>query len=204
MADEQEKMFKEYLQKFHDTYREMLSNEHWEDSPFMKVLHAKLSKVIAEFDEIIGVSSSEKIEQVVDDSLEREANYLSQDMRLVYIYLYTSEGKTLAAWERVISNISKQYVSRPIYLVEDDVQGAAQFSPILINAGYIAVWVKSSAIIVEDEAHQIKDKFGKRLITLKDRSVDIKNIEYFWNNYMLYQWKESGLVFKKLVEKILK
>jgi len=204
VADEQEKIFKEYLQKFHDTYREMLSNEHWEDSPFMKVLHAKLSKVIAEFDEIIGVSSSEKIEQVVDDSLEREANYLSQDMRLVYIYLYTSEGKTLAAWERVISNISKQYVSRPIYLVEDDVQGSAQFSPILINAGYIAVWVKSSAIIVEDEAHQIKDKFGKRLITLKDRSVDIKNIEFFWNNYMLYQWKESGLVFKKLVEKILK
>ncbi len=204
MADEQEKIFREYLQKFHDTYREMLSNEHWEDSPFMKILHAKLCKVIDEFDDLMGIQHTTNAEQVVDKSLERAAFFQSQDMQLIYIYLYTSEGKALDAWERVISNIAKQYISRPIYISEDDVQGAAQFSPILINAGYVGVWVKKSAIIVEDEAHQIKDKFGKRLISLKDRSIDLKNMEYFWNNYMLYEWKEGGLVFKKLVEKILK
>ncbi len=182
----------------------MLSNEHWEDSPFMKVLHAKLCKVIGDFDDLIGISHLTQNEQVVDKGLERAALFQSQDMQLVYIYLYTSEGKAVDAWERVISNIAKQYISRPIYISEEDVQGAAQFSPILLNAGYVAVWVKKSAIIVEDEAHQIKDKLGKRLITLKDRSVDLKNMEFFWNNYMLYEWKDGALVFKKLVEKILK
>jgi intracellular multiplication protein IcmQ len=202
--DDQKKLLEDYLQKFHDTYREMLSNEHWQDSPMLKLLHEKLSKVIDEFDDLIGIAHSVKADHETEDSFDRAAHFKSQDMQLIFIYLYTSEGKMLDAWERVLSNISKQYISRPIYASEEDAQGAAQFSPILINAGYVAVWVKKSALIEEDDAHQIKDKLGKRLISLKDRSVNLENMEYFWNNYMLYDWKDGKLVFKRLVEKFLK
>ena len=124
-----------------------------------------------------------------------------ENRQLVYISVYSAEGKNLDTWQRVLLNLPKQYVSRPIYAKEEDAQYAARNKGLATNEGYVAIWVEKNDILSNsDQLFDLKDKFNHSLITLKDRAIDIKNMDYFWVNSNQYILKNSRLIFSKSVD----
>ena len=195
--------FHKNVEEFHRIYEQMLADERWQQSNFLKIIHARLQKLSDELAESAHIAMTNKENNQVDDNQDHERVLKEQTMQLVYIHLYTSDGKELEAWERSISHIHRQFVSRSIYSNESHAQSAAQASPIFINAGYVAVWVEKSFIFPAEDGRKLKDKLGNPVILLKDRAIYLQNIEFFWNNYTHYTWKHQKLCFSKHVQKIL-
>jgi intracellular multiplication protein IcmQ len=203
--NETDKLYQEYLSKFYILFKQMLANENWQSTPLLKLYHSKLAKLAEEYAASAHILENNAPVEVSKPEEDRHAIFQAKNMQLVYIYLYTSDGKSLDAWGRLVYNLPRNYISRPIYEDEYDVQSAALITPILSNAGYAAVWVDKDAIIrLTEEGEEIKDKLGRPLLTLKDKAVNMQNMEFFWNNFMLYDWKNGALKFSKNAEKIIK
>jgi len=191
------------IEEFHLIYEQMLADERWQQSNYLKIIHARLQKLSDELAESAHITmKNNKINQA-DKNQDLERALKEQKMQLVYIHIYTSEGKSHEAWERVISLLHRQFVSRSIYSKESYAQSAAQAAPIFLNAGYVAVWVEKSLIFPVEAGHEPKDKLGNPVILLKDKAILQKNIEFLWNNYTHYTWKNQKLCFSKHVQKIL-
>lgn len=195
--------FQQNVEEFHRIYEQMLSDERWQQSNYLKIIHARLKKLSDDLAESAHITMKNNEANQADENQDLDRALKEQTMQLAYIHLYTSEGKSHEAWERAISYLHQQFVSRSIYSNESYAQSAAQAAPIFLNAGYVAVWVEKSLIFPVEAGHEPKDKLGNPVILLKDRAIQLKNIEFFWNNYTHYTWKDQKLCFSKHVQKIL-
>lgn len=199
MSDLNHEFFEE-IKKFQQIYSKMLVDERWQQSPFLKIMYAKLSKFNDELSELLDEPELSSVNVESPQSL----STLDDNFQKVFIYLYSADGKKLDAWQRVVENLDRQFVTRPIYENEIDVQDVVIQAPVLLNAGYVAVWVEKKYIIQSTEVDDLKDKFGRKLISLKDRAINLGRVEYFWNNYAQYSWQNSKLTFSKLAERLQK
>lgn len=190
----------EEIKKFQQVYNDMLADERWQQSPFLKIMHAKMSMLKEQLENLIDSSNPE----ITDLNTPSTFKQPDDNFQKIYIYLYTSDGKKLDAWQRVVENLDKHYISRPIYENEFDAQHAAIHAPVFFNAGYVGVWVDKKFINKNLDTDDFKDKFGHTLISLKDRAIDLSRIDSFWNNYVQYAWTNSKLTFSKLVERLQK
>jgi len=186
------------VKKFYEYYNQILANEGWDKAPFLKIMHAKLLKLKLELDELVGFDSQLELERRGETSPQP----ISDGFIKLFIYLYTTEGKKVEAWQRLLANLDKQYISRPIYRHEADAQYAVFNAPVVHNAGYVAVWVEKKFLLEPEVGPQ--DKFGHELLMLKDRAVDLTKIDYFWTNTSQYQWKLGKLIFSKLSTRLEK
>jgi len=170
--------------------QECLSLPEWQKSNYLKLTHQRLEEVSKELQEAIDRVTQQNTKIIQETSTEHP------NQQLVYISIYSAIGKNIEAWERVLMNLPRQYVSRPTYLNERDAQYAARFKGNLQNEAYVAVWVNQSDIIQD---LGLKDKFDRPLIGLKDRAVSLKNIEYLWNSSMLFKWTNNHLLMDRQV-----
>lgn len=192
---------KEQLCKFEQIYNDMLADERWQESPFLKVMQVKLTKLKNELSDFINVTYQDQ-KPSIRPNLSKNTTH--SELQKVFIYLYTSDGKKVDSWERLISNLDKQYISRPIYFDEVHVQHAVFHAPVFSNAGYLAIWVEKkflNSLLLEDLP---KDKFGHPLLSLKDRAIQLEKIDYFWTNYSEYHRTNGKLIFSKHVERLQK
>jgi hypothetical protein len=190
----------EEIKKFQQVYNEMLIDERWQQSPFLKIIHAKMSILKEQLANLIENSDAQSID--INTPLSSKAP--DDNFQKFFIYLYTAEGKKLDAWQRMVESLDKHYISRPIYENEFDAQYAAIHAPVFFNAGYVGVWVDKKFINTNSDTDDFKDKFGHTLISLKDRAIVLSRIDSFWNNYAQYSWTNSKLTFSKLVERLQK
>lgn len=202
--NETEKLYQEQLNKYYYIFTQILANENWQSTPLLKLYHGKLSQLVEEFATSANILGNNLQVEENKPEEDRAAFFKSKNMQLVYIYLYTSDGKSLEAWARLVHNLPRNYISRAIYEDEYDAQSAALITPVLFNAGYAAVWVDKNLINAPNEGEELKDKLGKPLLSLKDKAVNLQNLEYFWNNFMIYNWNNGALQFSKIAEKIIK
>jgi intracellular multiplication protein IcmQ len=160
-------------------------------SSFLKIVQQQIQQLSQGFDEAVqSVYFSEDSSLI--DSLQ------NQDQQIVYISVYCSDGSKIDAWSRVIMNLPKQYISRPVYLREEDAQKAAKAKAQFLNEAYVAVMVdKKNIFSTDNELFNLKDKFGHRLITLKDRAIDLSNILFFWHHSKQYILKNNSLIFSQ-------
>jgi intracellular multiplication protein IcmQ len=170
--------------------QECLDLPDWQKTNYLKLTHERLNSVSQELQEVIDRVNNQNTINTQEIRVEHP------NQELVYVSIYSAVGKNLEAWERVILNLPRQYVSRPTYLNETDAQYAARFKGNLQNEAYVAIWVNKSDIISNIG---VKDKFDRPLISLKDRAVSLKNIEYIWNSSVIYKWKNDHLVMDKQV-----
>lgn len=178
----------EEVKAFQQLIKECLELPDWQQSNYLKLMHGRLEKVAKDLQEAIDEASGNKSKQTVTVVRDR-----SND-QLVYVSIYSAFGRSMEAWERVVMNLPKQYVSRPIYLSEKDAQYAARFKGIPQNEAYVAIWVKKTDII---NLGTLKDKFDRLLITLKDRAISLENIDFFWNASIRYVWQNNHLIRDK-------
>ncbi|MGQ3892554.1 Dot/Icm secretion system protein IcmQ [Legionella sp. CNM-4043-24] len=164
----------------------------WEESNFLRLFGKKLRELREEF-------ATQMVSSDMAAAASTEARQARQDLvrggqQLVYVALYSSEGSMLISWERIIANLSRQVLSRPIYAEEHDVQFMIRSKENRINEAYLAIYVDNQDVLTLTSDKTPRDKFGKPLMTLKDRALKIENISHFVHNGLQYNYVKNRLV----------
>ncbi len=99
----------------------------WEQSNFLRVIGKNLSSIREGFLNQLDESSHAQLR--ADANLANRMA-LRSGQHEIYISLYSSEGSNLVSWERIITNLPRQMISRPIYANEQDIQEALKLKKI--------------------------------------------------------------------------
>ncbi len=175
-----------------------LENGPWEDSNFLRVIGKNLKQIRDNFASEIMTVKAEK--ESVRSSLTSQT-LQRKDQQEVYVSLYTTGGEVLQAWERVIANLSRQIISRPVYANEEDVQQLIKSKENKLNEAYVAIFINQSDLLNPSVDKIPKDRFGTSLLMLKDKAVNVANISRFVHlsgDYTLVK----GRLIKKLATEI--
>ena len=168
---------------------EAITTGPWEESNFLRVVGKNLREIRDNFVNQLHLNQDELTTQ----STQMNRVTLQPGQQEVYIALYSSEGSSLPAWERIINNLPRHLISRPIYADEQAVQYFIKSKENRVNEAYLVVYINQSDILAVPEEKILKDKFGKPLLTLKDRSVSLENIVRFIHLSGTYQFAKGRL-----------
>lgn len=170
---------------------ESLAAKSWNESSLIIMIHKKLSLMRADL-----AAKIAKFEEGETESPEYLAHraHLSTSHKLVYISLYSLEGINIGSWEKIIANLQRQIVSRPVYANEKDVQNIIKTKEKKINEAYVSFYVDKLDIL---DLHADKvplDKLGKPMLVLKDNAINLENIESFFHVSGKYRYSRGRLV----------
>lgn len=179
----------EKAQKILKELDETLAKDVWSKSSFLKAINTELVKIRSALVDFMQNKEKYKAENLRVAEVPLQKNHHQP----VFISVYSSEGMHLQSWERIIANLPRQMVSRPIYLHEEDAQNWIKFKENKINEGYICIFIKQDDLLEIAEDRQPKDKFGKPLLVLKDRSIHLDNIQKFVHQSGNYRYVQGRL-----------
>jgi len=161
----------------------------WDESNFLKVIGKNLREIRENFIKQVIESSKEKV--TAESNL---THTLHSGLQEVFVALYSTEGNTIQSWERIIANLPKQVISRPIYANEYDIQFLIKSKENKINEAYLSIFINQNDILPLASEKVPMDKFGKPLITLKDRAINLNNITRFIHLSGAYKYVKGRLV----------
>ncbi|PJD92791.1 MAG: Dot/Icm secretion system protein IcmQ [Legionella sp.] len=155
---------------------EALISGPWDESGFVVMIAKKLRLVR---DDLAAKIAKEEEGELSSPEYLAHRAHLTASHKLVYVSLYSLEGVDINSWERILANLQRQIVSRPVYAAEEDVQNIIKTKEKKINEAYVAFYVHETDIlqINQDKAHL--DKLGKPMLVLKDNAINLENIDYF-------------------------
>ena len=93
-------------------------------------------------------------------------------------------------------------ISRPIYADEEDIKALIRTKENKINEAYVSMYISQSDILPLPADKIPVDKLGKPLITLKDKSLSLDNINRFVHESGSYQYSQGRLVKNSAVEEL--
>lgn len=165
----------------------------WESSNFLKMLGKQLTGLRDDFLTQIGAP----VQQGQDNAgVVENASVAKQVLKEVYISIYSATGTDLQSWERIIANLSKQMISRPIYENEQDVQALIKSKAKIINEAYVAIGIKEQDILPTSAERGLSDKLGNPLLMLKDNILDLGNVSRFVHQTGVYELVKNRLIKK--------
>ncbi|MCX7090341.1 MAG: Dot/Icm secretion system protein IcmQ [Legionellales bacterium] len=170
---------------------EALTAGPWNESSFIIMLCKQLH--VIRDDLAAKITKYEEGETDTPEYIAHRAQ-LSASHKLVYISLYSLEGINIAAWERILANLRRQIVSRPVYANEEDAQNIIKTKEKKINEAYVSFYVNDTEIIQLSPDKVPMDKLGKPILVLKDNAIDLENIEYFFHLTGKYRYLHGRLV----------
>lgn len=165
----------------------------WNSSTFLRVIAKKLQAIRDDFATKAALHNVQNT-QVASNLANRVA--IRSGQQEVFIALYTADGANIQAWERIIANLPKQMISRPIYANEEDVNQVIRSKENKINEAYISIYVNQTDVLPMGDKTPM-DKFGKSLLTLKDRSLQLEHITRFVHVSGIYSY-EGGRLIKEV------
>ena len=112
----------------------------------------------------------------------------------VYVSLYCSEGNNINRWETILTTISRQAITRPIYKKEKDVREVISAKDSKINDAYIIAYVSENSITKTLSGKPLLDRFGHELTVLKENSIIVDNIAKFIHVSGEYTYEKGKLV----------
>jgi intracellular multiplication protein IcmQ len=163
----------------------------WDDSNFLRVIGKNLSEMRNSFSSQLGASLN--LSEVKDPLAGRRQKQQASDLE-VFIALYSSEGNSLQSWERVLANLPRQLISRPIYADEEEIKYLLKSKANKINEAYVVAYITQDDILTIQQERKPLDKFGKTLMSLKDRSLNLDNITRFEHVSGTYNYIKGRLV----------
>ncbi|MBA4695848.1 MAG: Dot/Icm secretion system protein IcmQ [Legionella sp.] len=169
-----------------------LSEGPWDQSNFLRIIGKKLQKIHDDFASHVHHKPSEALTTTPTHS--QKTALESEDTLKVFISLYAAEGNKIPVWERVIANLPRQLISRPIYSEEIDVQTLIKSKEKQRNEAYVVAFVPRKSILTGDPQKMPKDKFGKSLYMLRERALTLDNIERFVHASGTYHYIKGHLV----------
>lgn len=165
----------------------------WNQSNFLRLISKSLIKLRDEL-AVYQTDSTKPNEPVYSQLANRVA--LRAGQIEVFIALYSSDGFNMFSWERILVNLPSQMISRSIYAKEDDVKEMIRSKANKINEAYVSVFINQSDIMTLQPDKMLFDKLGKPLLSLKDKSMSLKNINRFVHLSGEYQYSNGRLVKK--------
>lgn len=173
---------------------EAITTGPWEESNFLRVIGKNLREIRDNFANQLEGGEQEK----QPEPATRMA--LRSGQQEVFIALYSSEGNALQSWERILANLPRYVISRPIYANEVDVQTLIKSKENKINEAYVAVYINQSDILTLPPDKIPLDRFGRALITLKDRAINLDNISRFIHFSGVYTYTKGRLIKTAVAE----
>lgn len=164
----------------------------WEESNFLRVIGKNLREIRDDY--VRHIESNQiktNIKSYDDHPMASKAGYQE-----IFVSLYSSEGTNLQAWERILINLPRQMISRPIYANESDVIQLIKSKVNKANEAYVAIYINENDILPIAADKIPRDKLGKPLLVLKDRSLTVDNISRFVHFSGDYIFSKNHLVKK--------
>lgn len=171
----------------------------WEESNFLKVIGKNLREIREGFSNQINVSGREK-SKITSHLANRIA--LRSGQQEIFVALYSSDGGNIQSWERILMNLPRQMISRPIYADEEDVKALIRTKENKLNEAYVSMYVSQSDILALSADKTPIDKLGKPLLTLKDKSLILDNINRFVHRAITYQYSQGRLIKNPVTEEL--
>jgi intracellular multiplication protein IcmQ len=187
-----EKLTEQQTNDILEALNDAISNGPWDDSNFLRAIGKNLREIRDNFsNQLTTVRGIEKAK--IESHLPNRVT-LGVGQQEVFIALYSSEGHRLQSWERILANLPRHTVSRPIYSEEEAVKCFIKSKPNKINEAYVAVYINQSGILTVDSDKVPLDKFGKPLMSLKNGSLSLENITRFVHMSGVYHYIKGRLV----------
>ena len=162
----------------------------WENSNFLRVIGKNLREIRDKF-----VSQMDSANQKSKGNT-HVANRIAlrSGQQEVFVGLYSSDGINIHSWERIIINLPKQMISRPIYAEEKDVKEFIKKKENKINEAYVSIYVSQNDILPLSSEKTPLDKLGKPLLSLKDKALNLENINHFVHQTGIYKYSHGRLL----------
>lgn len=185
------KYTEQQIQEILDAVNKTIEKGPWDESSFLRVIGKNLQSIRDQLTNFLDESSNDN-NQASGDLAHRVAQRCGQQE--VFIGLYSSEGRNLTSWERIIASLPTQIIARPIYAEEQDVQAIMRHKEKPVNEGYVSIYVSQNDILPVSKDKAPHDKLGKTLISLKSKAIDLKNINRFVHKSGIYQYNNGRLI----------
>ena len=163
----------------------------WDNSNFLRIIGKNLASVRDNYLAQLGASTPAQL---------RAESHLANQMALrsnqqeIYISLYSFDGSNFQNWERIVSNLPNQMISRPIYTEEDHVKEILKLKENKINEAYVAIYINKEDVLPLHPDKILKDKLGNSLLSIKDRTLFLDNISRFVHVTGTYQFTKGHLI----------
>ncbi|KTD21069.1 Dot/Icm secretion system protein IcmQ [Legionella londiniensis] len=165
----------------------------WDESNFLRVIGKNLQSIR---DKLANYLNDANSDNAMHASNLANRVALRSGQQEIFIGLYSTDGSNLASWERIIANLPTQIIARPIYANEQDVKEIIRTKEKKVNEAYVSIYVSQNDILSLPADKMPLDKLGKPLMTLKDKAINIKNINRFVHQSGTYKY-EGGRLTKK-------
>ncbi|MGC1181615.1 Dot/Icm secretion system protein IcmQ [Legionella sp.] len=170
---------------------EAIKNGPWDKSNFLRAIGKNLNDIRENFVEQLG---SRTKEQIKEDIYLANRLALRSGQQEVFVSLYSSDGTNIQSWERIVSNLPRQMISRPIYADVEHVKALIKIKENKQNEAYIGIYINQKDIISLPPDKILMDKLGNPLLTLKDKTLDLENISSFVHATGVYQFYRGRLI----------
>lgn len=163
----------------------------WDQSSFLKVIGKNLNEIRDGFLSQLGARSKSQLKA---ESHLANRIALRSGQQEVFVSLYSSDGNNIQSWERIVANLPRQMISRPIYADEEDIKAILKMKENKINEAYVAIYINQNDILPLSPDKASFDKLGKPLLSLKDKTLNLDNISRFIHHSGVYRYDRGRLI----------
>lgn len=168
-----------------------IKNGPWEKSNFLRAIGKNLNEIRENFARKVSARSSSQIKA---EAYLANRMALRSDQQEIFISLYSSDGTNISSWERIIINLPRQMISRPIYSDEEHVKMLLKTKENKQNEAYVGIFINTTDLITLPPDKALIDRLGNPLLTLKDKSLDLENISRFVHISGFYKYARGRLI----------
>ena len=163
----------------------------WDKSNFLKAIGKNLVEIRDGFLTEMGAKSQAQLraESKLASHMARRSS-----LQEIFVSLYSSDGSNIQSWERIVANLPRQMISRPIYADEVDLIEIIKTKDNKQNEAYVAIFIDKSDILSLSSDKVATDKLGKALLNLKDKTLNLENISRFVHTTGVYRFEKGKLV----------
>ena len=165
----------------------------WDKSTFLKAIGNNLTRIRDDFLNQLGAKSPAQLRAEAQAAQQSAAR---ADQLEVFVALYSSDGANMQVWERIVANLPTQMISRPIYEHENEVKEIFRFKGDRVNDAYVAMYINKTDILPLPSDKVLVDRLGKKLLSLRDRALNLTNLTRFCHISGTYEWVKGTLVKK--------
>ncbi len=190
-----EKLTKDQKAEILQALDEALDKAPWSSSTFLSLIGKKLQKIRDEVAESMDNSDDETNGRPSKLSQQETANRFAK-MKKLYVSLYAIDGSNLQSWERILQHLPNQIISRPVYENEEDAIASIRSKSNRINEAYAVIYVDPQYILPQSVEKISVDRLGKPLLALKDKAINLDNVDVFVHQSGTHRFV-SGRLIKK-------
>lgn len=163
----------------------------WEKSSFLRVIGKNLTEIR---DNFVTQLNARSPAQIKAESNLANRIALRSGQQEVYVSLYSADGNNMQGWEKIVGNLPRQMISRPIYADEEDIKAVLKLKENKLNEAYVAIYINQTDVLTLSADRTSYDRLGKPLLSLKDKTLNLENISRFVHQSGVYKYERGHLI----------